>query len=39
MYMMHFPTPRATAHSRLQQKKTLDTNHNKVGFALKGGLK
>lgn len=39
MYTMHFPTPRATAHSRLQQKTTLDTNHNKVSFALKGDLK
>lgn len=39
MYTMHFPTPRATAHYRLQQKTTLDTNHNKVSFALKGGLK
>lgn len=39
MYTMHFPTPRATAHSRLQQKTTLDTNHNNVSFALKGDLK
>lgn len=31
MYTMHFPTPRATAHSRLQQKQPLIPITTKLG--------